>query len=268
MKWQELTAPRFAEAVNQSCGVCVVPFGVVEKHGEHLPLGTDYLFGSRVAELAAEAEPAVVFPPYYFGQIHEARHQPGTIAIRCELMFQLLENVCEEIARNGLRKIILFNCHGGNSASLRHFLLSMLGKPRDFTLYLIDLGQYLPHDDPEWKARTQGRGDRHAGEFETAVMRAAYPDLVRMDEIGGDPRPRGRLAHLGGVGTSVSWYADFPDHYAGDAAFATRENGQYALDFMVRQVAGHIARVKADTAAPELLAEFYARSRAPAGGKA
>ena len=267
MKWQDLTSPRFARAVADTHGVCIVPLGVVEKHGEHLPLGTDYLFGSRLAEQAADLEPAMVFPPYYFGQIHEARHQPGTIAIQCDLMLQLLENVCQEIARNGMKKIILLNCHGGNSASLKHFLLTALQQPRDFTLYLLDLGNYLPHNDPGWKTRTQGRSDRHAGEFETSIMLAAFPDLVRMDEIGGDHQARERLNHLGGLATSVSWYADFPDHYAGDASFADRANGNYAMDYMTQQVARHIARVKADNATSDLLKEFYKRSQAPSASK-
>jgi creatinine amidohydrolase len=265
MKWQDLTSPRFAEAVTKSDGVCIVPMGVVERHGAHLPLGTDYLTANTIAERAAAIEPAVVFPPYYFGQIHEARHQPGTIAIRCELMLQLLENVCEEISRNGLKKIVLFNGHGGNCGSLRHFVLSALDRPRDYALYLIDLQAYLPHQDPTWKALSEGRSDRHAGILETSVMLAAHPELVRLDEMSPPPRPLGRLEHLGSVGTSASWYADFPDHYAGDATPATAEKGRYAIDYMVRQVTQHLVNIKKDTATPALLKEFYARSPKPVG---
>ncbi|MFR3404684.1 MAG: creatininase family protein [Blautia faecis] len=75
MYWDELTADHFAEAV-QETKVCVIPMGVVEKHGSHLPLGTDMIIGRTIAEMAAKIEPFVIFPYYCFGQINEARHVP------------------------------------------------------------------------------------------------------------------------------------------------------------------------------------------------
>ena len=72
-KWEELTAPDFVQAIKQSQGVCLLPFGIIEKHGPHLPLGTD-LLDVRFATLnAVTQEYAVVFPEYYFGQIFEAQ---------------------------------------------------------------------------------------------------------------------------------------------------------------------------------------------------
>ena len=67
--WEELTAADFTHAIEQSKGACVLPIGILEKHGPHLPLGTD-LLNVRYAVLhATEKEFAVVFPEYYFGQI-------------------------------------------------------------------------------------------------------------------------------------------------------------------------------------------------------
>src|ERR1700738_4546364 len=84
-KWEELTAADFREAIGKAQGTCLLPFGILEKHGPHLPLGTD-LLNVRYASLqAAEQEFAVVFPEYYFGQIFEAKHEPGTIAYSPEL---------------------------------------------------------------------------------------------------------------------------------------------------------------------------------------
>src|SRR5215471_491676 len=91
VKWEELTAEDFRAAIQQSKGTCLLPFGILEKHGPHLPLGTD-LLNVRYASLhAAEQEYAVVFPEYYFGQIFEARHQPGTVAYTMELQLKLLQ---------------------------------------------------------------------------------------------------------------------------------------------------------------------------------
>src|SRR5579863_2901189 len=78
--WEELTAADFREGIHRAQGTCLLPFGILEKHGPHLPLGTDLLDVRYTALHAAEEEYAVVFPEYYFGQIAEARHEPGTIA--------------------------------------------------------------------------------------------------------------------------------------------------------------------------------------------
>src|SRR5690242_20533241 len=64
--WEELTASDFREGVTRSQGVCLLPFGIIEKHGPHLPLGTDLLDVRYAALHAAEKEYAIVFPEYYF----------------------------------------------------------------------------------------------------------------------------------------------------------------------------------------------------------
>ena len=110
MQWEQLTAPDFARAVRET-GVCVIDFGVLERHGDHLPLGTDCLNGHRLACLAAEKEAAVVFPLFYFGQIYEARCFPGTVALKPALLLEFVTNILDEAGRNGFRKIILLSAH-------------------------------------------------------------------------------------------------------------------------------------------------------------
>src|SRR5713226_3808319 len=84
-RWEELTAADFRQGVQQSKATCLLPFGILEKHGPHLPLGTDLLNVRYAALHAADQEYAVVFPEYYFGQIFEARHEPGTVAYSRQL---------------------------------------------------------------------------------------------------------------------------------------------------------------------------------------
>ena len=106
VKWEELSAADFRRAIEQSKGTCLLPFGILEKHGPQLPLGTD-LLNVRYASLhAAEKEYAVVFPEYYFGQIFEAKHEPGTVAYSRELQLKLLQETTDEMARNGCKKIV------------------------------------------------------------------------------------------------------------------------------------------------------------------
>src|SRR6202047_1713366 len=129
VKWEELSAADFRRAIEQSKGTCLLPFGILEKHGPHLPLGTD-LLNVRYASLhAAEQQYALVFPEYYFGQIFEAKHEPGTIAYGRELQLKVLQETADEMARNGCKKILIVNGHGGNESLLPFFAQSTMAQP-------------------------------------------------------------------------------------------------------------------------------------------
>jgi len=258
MQWENLTAPDFARAVKETQGVCLLPLAVIEKHGDHLPLGTDLFVGMEVARRAAEIEPAILFPPFYFTQILEAKHQPGTIAIGGRLMLELLEAVCDEIGRNGLKKIIFVPSHGGNRYLAPFFIQLMLEKRKDYMVYLPQM--MGPDFAALMKELLESEFDFHAGEMETSLILAIHPELVRMEQINVESGRRlGRLRHLPGVETPVSWYADFPDHYAGDARQATAEKGERILQHLAQQLAKTIKAVKEDKVTPELYSEFFGR---------
>src|SRR3982750_276906 len=110
-KWEELTAGDFVQAIHQSQGVCVLPFGILEKHGPHLPIGTGLLDVRFAVMNAVGQEYAVVFPEYYFGQIFEAQEEPGTMAYSLTTQLTLLQETVKEMARNGCKKIMIVNGH-------------------------------------------------------------------------------------------------------------------------------------------------------------
>src|SRR5438132_13305282 len=66
-RWEELTAADFVQAIKRSQRTCLLPFGILEKHGAHLPLGTDLVNVRYLSLTAADQEYVVVFPEYYFG---------------------------------------------------------------------------------------------------------------------------------------------------------------------------------------------------------
>src|SRR5499425_2449521 len=176
VKWEELTSEDFRAAIQQSKGTCLLPFGILEKHGPHLPLGTDLLNVRYAALHAAEQEYAIVFPEYYFGQIFEAKHEPGTVAYSTRLQLELLQETTDEMARNGCKKVIIVNGHGGNEYLLPYFAQSQLYKPHDYVVY-VQWG----HESGK-KAGTEKPGpDFHAGETETSRVMVTHPDLVHMD---------------------------------------------------------------------------------------
>jgi creatinine amidohydrolase len=262
VRWDELTATDFPEAVAGAKGVCALPIGVIEKHGPHLPLGTD-VFAARAAAIrAAEREYVVVFPHYYFGQIYEARHQPGCVTIPPELLTSLLQATCESIARNGFRKIVIVNGHGGNTAWLNYFCQTQLSSPRDYAVYVAR----RPMDrelEAQIKAMRKTDWGGHADEAETARIMEIRPDLVQFGRAGdevGLPLRRLTVEH---ATTGVFWYADFPNHYAGDPAGSTPEMGKLVVEAEVRGLAQVFRSIKEDETTLDLQGEFFARSAKP-----
>lgn len=259
VKWEELTAADFAAAIQKSGGTCLLPFGIIEKHGPQLPLGTDLINVRYVSVHAAEREFAVVFPEYYFGQIFEARHEPGTMAYPTHLQMELLQATTDEMARNGCKKIIIVNGHGGNSSFLPYFAQSQLASPRDYVVYVVDHGEYPP-GRPALKTKT----DMHAGESETSHTMISRPDLVHMDraasESGADQH---RLDLPADVYTGIWWYARFPNHYAGDATAANTALGQFDMNAWTDRVAEAIRAVKADQKSLKLQNEFFQDAEHP-----
>ncbi len=260
MQWEQLTSAEFSTAVRDA-GVCIIAMGVVEKHGSHLPLGTDYLSGHAIACLAAEKEAAVVFPPFYFGQIYEARCFPGTITIRPTLLLELVQGVLDEIGRNGFKKVILLNAHGGNESFLPFVTQCSLWEQKSYSLYLYT-GELSPEREQAWHAILESEEHGHACECESSVLMASYPELVDLSTI--SPQPGAalhRLSHLPANFNAIWWYADYPEHYAGDARTASIEKGLKLRQIKVDALVEYIRAVKADQVSPALEQEFFERER-------
>jgi creatinine amidohydrolase len=258
-RWEELTAADFRQAIQQSKGTCLLPFGILEKHGPQLPLGTDLLNVRYAALHAAEQEYAVVFPEYYFGQIFEAKHEPGTVAYSRDLQLKLLQETTDEMARNGCKKIVIVNGHGGNEYLLPFFAQSQLEKAHDYVVY-VQWGHEEPKGGPEKKDTL----DMHAGQSETSTMMISHPDLVRMDraasESGGDQK---RVQLPNDVYTGIWWYARFPNHYSGDGSLATRGLGEFEMKAWINAIAEATRAAKADDESLKLQNEFYEKSKHP-----
>jgi len=268
LRWEELTWSEFQAAVEKSKGVCLLTLGVLEKHGDHLPLGTDFLNVHKLACLAAEKEPAMVFPQYYFGQIYEAQHMLGALAIRPKLMLDLLENVCDEIGRNGFRKILLVNGHGGNTNMLDFFLQLMLYRKKPYVVYLAGWWPAKPEDQVYYRKLMETKEHGHACECETSYSLANFPELVKMDSVPEKPgHSLDRLKHLEDIRTPMDWYARYPDHYAGDARPASKEKGEKLKAKWVEHMAQTIRRVKEDKTLPALYDEFFSHTEHQRGVK-
>ena len=259
VQWEELTASDFVTAIHRAQGTCLLPFGILEKHGPHMPIGTDLINVRYAALHAARQQYAVVFPAYYFGQISEARHQPGTIAYSRDLQLELLQATTDEMARNGCKKILIVNGHGGNDELLPYFAQTQLDKPHDYVVYLYS-GRTPTSGGPALKTTT----DQHAGESETSKMMVVRPDLLHQDRAAAESGVDQHRQHLPeGVYTGIWWYARFPNHYAGDGTAATLALGQYQMQWWVDSLSKVIVAIQADTVSQKLQDEFFGKSLHP-----
>jgi len=262
-KWEEITSPQFSKAVALAGGVCVIPMGVIEKHGPHLPLGTDMFEARETAFRAAQKEYAIIFPPYFLGQIFEARHQAGTLAYSNDLLWKMLEETCNELSRNGLKKIILKNGHGGNSSFLQYFCQSQLAGRKDYIVVLFREGNDQVNG-PEIKSLKKAKVDGHAGEEETSMMSVIRPDLVDQEAIKSQSGlNQDRLDKMPFGYTGIWWYADYPNHYASDVAQPNKRLGELLLESEAGQLAVLIKYLKNNNTVEELQEEFNKRADNP-----
>lgn len=258
VRWECLTAAALHKARRRTGGVCVIVTGSLEKHSEHLPLGNDTLMGYAEALEAARREPAIVLPPLYFTQVHQAQNRLGAIAMQTPLLMAFLENLCDEAARNGFRRIILFNMHGGNRYWLPAAITEIGGKGKDYVVVL--------HTGP-WDAglaslRESKVEEKHAGELETSIAQALYPALVDPKAIPNRPGLPQRQGLLMGY-TSVNWPTEFPEQYAGDARPSSAEKGRKVFEAVVENLARTIRAVKRDRALLSAVQRFNRDSRRP-----
>lgn len=257
-RWDELTASDWPQALEKSGGTAILPIGILEKHGPHAPIGSDLIQVREWAARATKQEYAVVFPDYFYGQINEAKHEPGAFALPSRLVWDLLDATCDEIARNGFKKILIINGHGGNPNLLHYFVQTQLERRRDYVVYLHD-----PAPDPALTEqlnairKSPAATDQHAGERETSVLLYLRPDLVKLDRASSESGKNEQRLALPELYTAIWWYAGYPNHYAGDGAVATKELGQLVTEQRIASIVKALRTIKADTKTPALQKEYF-----------
>lgn len=143
---------------------------------------------------------------------------------------------------------------------IRYFVQTRLSKRRNYAVYFFE-----PSEDEAYKKKfnalyhSQGQDDGHAGEMETATILDMRPELVQMDRAKDESGKARKRLNLSNLYTAIWWYADFPNHYAGDGSKATRALGQLIDEHYVSQLAQALNTVKADQETLKLQNEFFDR---------
>ena len=151
----------------------VVSFGAIEQHGEHLPLGTDWILAENYAAAIAKELNAYMLPAMPFGCSREHMGFPGTITLKPFTLAAVLEDIVESLLQNGIHNIIVLNTHGGNW--ILKPILREINYKHPEAVIIWDRGSYPDEEETTIPA------DIHAGSSETARMMVVRPDLVRAD---------------------------------------------------------------------------------------
>ena len=258
-RWDELTFSDWDLALEKSKNTCILPIGILEKHGPGVPIGSDLIRAREWAKRATKEEYAVVFPDYFYGQVNEARQHYGTFSLPSDLTMNLLEATTDEIARNGFDKIIIINSHGGNPQMIRYFIQNQLEKKKDYVVYFFEPGMSKEVRDEMMRIRkTELATDQHGGEREASEIKYLRPELLKLerspDESGENLN---RLKLPSTLYTAIWWYASYPNHYAGDASFASVELGKLITDNTLSELITAIKSVKNDRQTLEIQREYF-----------
>jgi creatinine amidohydrolase len=235
MLWLELTSPDLErETRNGAIAVMVV----------------------ALVEVASEKEHAVVLPPLPFAYVPENRHFPGTMTMEPELLLKMLGAIADEVSRNGFKKLLLINGHGGNNAILDAFVMGRSSK-RDPIVYAYLSPWDLPKDIED--KVTEGLETGHACVIETSRVLALFKDLVKMDHVR-HPAKKGSAGSAAGVISSYWWQAKCPELYFGDPRMATEQKGKIVNDVMVENMVRAIRSVKEDDVTAKIADDFHRKA--------
>jgi len=250
MKWEELREEEFEGAIEKSGGLCVMPLGCIEKHGQHQAVGIDYIKACNIIEEAAKLEDVVIFPTgAWVGDVCSShsmktpgeKRKRGYIGINPKTLLTVLSELCAEIARNGFNKILLINSHGGNVAMLDYFTRGIYYEKKDYAVMwtwanldtMTNAKSFyetvtnnrenypmLTEADMEVLAKfaETGFGGGHADFRENAFLMACRPDLVAPDRYEAeDGLSTERATYLSkmGVNFGPGWSNNFPNAYNG-----------------------------------------------------
>jgi creatinine amidohydrolase len=245
--WADLTTRDFAR-LDAAATVAVLPVAAIEQHGPHLPLSVDAtlvdgIVAAALPHLPAEL-PVLFLPTQQVGKSNEHVRFPGTLTLSAETVIRVWMEIGECVARTGIRKLVLFNSHGGQ-VSIMDIVARDLRTRHDLIVFStnwfnLPLGEKIDGlFTPE-----EHRFGIHAGDIETSMMLALRPqhvDMTQARDFKSSSQDRSAKYPIIGNGKTakLGWQMqDYnPAGAAGNATLATAEKGQAVVDAAARQLA-------------------------------
>jgi creatinine amidohydrolase len=210
----------------------ILAVGSCENHGFHLPYGTDTFVSAMLSEkVAEEVEGLLVLPPVNVGMSQHYAHFPFTLSLQPETLIAVLKDIMRCVVKNGIKKIFIMNGHDGNIAPIEIGARSIKLEFPEVRIASLDAwwvtaGNLLPPGTFEvWN------GLGHAGEGETSIGLALFPELIVMEHA------RGVVPNLP-EHVEIKWnFAELTNTGAtGDPSKATAEKGAKMVDVLLKAV--------------------------------
>ncbi len=236
----DLTSPAFAELLAQRGPVILLTIGSVEPHGPHLPLGTDTIISDAAALRAAallEARglPTLIAPAVPYGVTEFAQGFPGAMGISAETLTALLTEVVRGMLTAGARHVCLVNNHlePAHDQAIRAVTPS-------FDSRRVSVACPLTRRHARTLSAEFKSGACHAGRYETSIVLAAQPALVREAERAGLAEVPISLSE--GIKAGKHSFLDMgmTAAYAGTPALATSEHGDEQLDLLAAMIVSEV----------------------------
>ncbi|PYP83113.1 MAG: creatininase [Blastocatellia bacterium AA13] len=225
--WHELTWKETGESIRRGA-VVILPVGSTEAHGPHLPLSTDVIISQEMSRRAAvklkerDIE-ALVLPAIAYSVTDFSSDFPGTISIKKETAAFLIRDICQSVYKQGARLMVIANSHlePEHVSSINDAIQAIKR----------ETGREVVFPDKRkrrWAATLTDefrRGDCHAGSYETSLILAARPDLVREEARKALPPVPISIADKIREGAATFKEAGGTEAYFGDPRAASREEG-------------------------------------------
>ncbi|MFA9286782.1 creatininase family protein [Comamonas sp. SY3] len=249
--WADISTREFAQAQTSGLAastVAVLPVGAVEQHGPHLPVSVDatLLQGIVVAALPLLPAdvPVLVLPAQNIGLSTEHLNFPGTLSLPPKLIIDLWTALGQAVARAGIRKLLMFNTHGGQVAVM-DIVARELRMAHGMLVYSSSWGGLpLPAEVTGLFSAEEHRFGIHGGEVETSMMLHLAPaqvDMAQADCFHSTSQDRARSFAIVGNGKSakMGWaMEDYnPCGAVGNAAGATADKGRAVVEAAAHQLA-------------------------------
>ncbi|MEW5761024.1 MAG: creatininase family protein [Candidatus Thermoplasmatota archaeon] len=236
----ELTMKEFKLKLNKD-SIAIVPFGIIEEHGEHLPLSTDSLQVEYVVEKVAEKIPnTFLLPCIRYGVCVSTRNFQGSISLSFDTMRSLAYDIFSELYRNGFRKIAAISGHAGRThiQALRQAAERLVEEKKIKILVLSDYDLLYDKNGrellsklgiPEW--------DEHGGAIETSRILSIRKELVKAERTVSKPKIPKYLVFSG-------IEKKFPKGIIGNPKLATPAIGIKINEYVVNEIVKLIEAMK------------------------
>lgn len=235
MKFAEMTFPQLRQVSRESC-VVVAPIAACEQHSWHLPTITDTVLVTGVADGVERLLPDAVLqlPTLWLGASHHHLRFGATLSATVDVHVDVLAGLVELLLEDGYQRVLILNGHGGNVDTMQMALRRLQPRWRD---RVLSAASYWDLTARELAALAEGprKNMGHACEFETSMMLALRPELVRTKEIRDDP-PRDDSA-LRGLFLADDMYQKTDHGAVGYPSLASAEKGRAFLAAAVERTA-------------------------------